>query len=113
DPNVYTSARHASPVPCARSAASVVVTEPAHLGRTVEVEQEAESEVDGPVLDELARGVRERLCFLERLDRLVIQKLQARRLSQRHVAQPSVRLQLDAQLRVPVLPPAHAARPVP
>src|SRR6185312_1655089 len=49
------------------------VLEPAHLGWTVEVEQKAEPEVDGPVrLDELAGRIGERRGLLERVHGLVI-----------------------------------------
>src|SRR4029079_1272375 len=65
-PNLYTSCSVARAVPAAQP--SVVIAEPAHLGRTVEVEEETETEVDRAVLDELARRVREGLRLLERLD---------------------------------------------
>src|SRR3954469_25920504 len=92
-PHLYTSCpatRASHPRAIRLLLRSVIVPKPAHLRRTVEVEQKAEAEVDGAVLDQLPGRVGKRLCFFERLDRLVVEKLEPGRLRQGDVAEPPV-----------------------
>src|SRR6185503_10000502 len=100
----------AAPTSATTARPSVSIPEPAHLGRAVEIEQEAEAEVDGAVgLDQLPRRVRKRPRLLERLNCLVVQELEAARQRQRDVAQVAIGLERDAQLRVAVATSVHGA----